>query len=115
MAEYLFQLLEENNISNIIVDTASRRDLMHMRLTNNNAFIRYVGANHQSVYDRLNDWVVRIITCKEQDVGELVFLYIKILKSTHHYYLYTLIRVANKLKGTSLIAHIMGKDPSILF
>ena len=27
------QLLEENNIANIIVDTAGRRDMLHMRLT----------------------------------------------------------------------------------
>ena len=46
IAEELFQLLEENNISNIIVDSAGRRDIMHMRLTNSRAFIRYVGANH---------------------------------------------------------------------
>ena len=31
-----------------------------MRLTNNEAFIRYVGANHKSDYDRLDDWVVRL-------------------------------------------------------
>ncbi|MCD9581265.1 hypothetical protein [Tenacibaculum maritimum] len=31
-----------------------------MRLTNNEAFIRYVGANHTSDYSRLNDWVLRL-------------------------------------------------------
>jgi len=31
-----------------------------MRLTNNEAFIRYVGANHPSDYDRLDDWVIRL-------------------------------------------------------
>ena len=41
------------NISNVIVDTAGRRDLMHMRLTNPTAFVRYVGANHESDYTRL--------------------------------------------------------------
>ena len=33
---------------------------MHMRLTNNEAFIRYVGANHLSDYSRLDDWVIRL-------------------------------------------------------
>jgi uncharacterized protein YecE (DUF72 family) len=51
------QLLEENDVANVLVDTAGRRDMMHMRLTNNEAFVRYVGANHQSDYSRLEDWV----------------------------------------------------------
>ncbi len=55
-----YQLLEENSISNTLVDTAGRRDMMHMRLTNNEAFIRYVGANHPSDYLRLDDWVLRL-------------------------------------------------------
>ena len=55
-----YNLLEENGVSNTIVDTAGRRDMMHMRLTNNEAFIRYVGANHSSDYQRLDDWVLRL-------------------------------------------------------
>ncbi|WP_299122917.1 DUF72 domain-containing protein [uncultured Tenacibaculum sp.] len=54
------ELLEENQIANVLVDTAGRRDMAHMRLTNNEAFIRYVGANHVSDYTRLDDWVVRL-------------------------------------------------------
>lgn len=60
VASEFYQLLEENNVSNTLVDTAGRRDMMHMRLTNNEAFIRYVGANHSSDYSRLDDWVVRL-------------------------------------------------------
>ncbi|WP_299009906.1 DUF72 domain-containing protein [uncultured Tenacibaculum sp.] len=61
------KLFEEYNIANVLVDTAGRRDMMHMRLTNNEAFVRYVGANHPSDYTRLDDWVVRL---KEwNDVG----------------------------------------------
>jgi len=60
VAEDFFQLLEEHNIANVIVDTAGRRDMMHMRLTNNEAFIRYVGANHPTDYDRLNDWINKL-------------------------------------------------------
>ncbi|WP_420573418.1 DUF72 domain-containing protein [Kordia sp.] len=56
----LYHLLEENNIANTLVDTAGRRDIMHMRMTNNEAFIRYVGANHESDYSRLDDWVERL-------------------------------------------------------
>ncbi|KJD32874.1 hypothetical protein PK35_07805 [Tamlana nanhaiensis] len=73
VAEDLFQLLETNNISNIIVDTAGRRDLMHMRLTNATAFVRYVGANHESDYKRLDDWVARLKTWKDQGIKEIDF------------------------------------------
>ena len=60
VANELYQLLQENNIANTLVDTAGRRDIMHMRMTNNEAFIRYVGANHESDYTRLDDWVNRL-------------------------------------------------------
>ncbi|WP_452230204.1 MULTISPECIES: DUF72 domain-containing protein [unclassified Lacinutrix] len=73
IAEDLYTLLEENNISNVIVDTAGRRDLMHMRLTNSTAFVRYVGANHESDYARLDDWVERLKIWKNQGVKEIDF------------------------------------------
>ncbi len=73
VADDLFQLLETNNISNVIVDTAGRRDLMHMRLTNSTAFVRYVGANHPSDYSRLDDWIERLKAWKEQGIKEIDF------------------------------------------
>ncbi len=73
VAEDLYQLLEENNIANLIVDTAGERELMHMRLTNNEAFIRYVGANHPSDYTRLEDWVGRLKKWKEQGLTNIHF------------------------------------------
>ncbi|MFS4447677.1 DUF72 domain-containing protein [Maribacter sp. 2307UL18-2] len=60
VAQELYHLLQENSIANTLVDTAGRRDLMHMRLTNNEAFIRYVGANHPTDYDRIEDWVLKL-------------------------------------------------------
>ena len=73
VAEDLYQLLEENNISNIIVDSAGRRDIMHMRLTNSRAFIRYVGANHKSDYTRLDDWVERLKIWKDNGIKNINF------------------------------------------
>lgn len=73
VAQNLYQLLEENSVANIIVDTAGRRDLMHMRLTNNEAFIRYVGANHPSDYTRLDDWVRRLKTWTDQGLDNIHF------------------------------------------
>lgn len=73
VANQLYDLLEKHNISNVIVDTAGRRDLMHMRLTNPTAFVRYVGANHKSDYTRLDDWVMRLKEWKDQGIKEIDF------------------------------------------
>ncbi|MAU26834.1 MAG: hypothetical protein CMH48_03655 [Muricauda sp.] len=73
VSQELYHLLEENNIANILVDTAGRRDLLHMRLTNNEAFVRYVGANHESDYKRLDDWVERLSVWKRQGLRNVHF------------------------------------------
>lgn len=73
IANELYDLLESNGISNVIVDTAGRRDLMHMRLTNQTAFVRYVGANHPTDYSRLDDWVARLKQWKAQGIKEVNF------------------------------------------
>lgn len=73
VANELYQLLAEHNVANVITDTAGRRDLLHMRLTNNEAFIRYVGANHESDYSRLDDWVNRLQKWNEQGLDNIHF------------------------------------------
>ena len=73
-AAALYKLLEDNRAINVLVDTAGRRDLMHMRLTTPQAFVRYVGANHPtSDYTRLDDWIERIAEWKAQGLQELYF------------------------------------------
>ena len=53
--------LEGRKISNVIVDTAGRRDMLHMRLTTPNAFIRFVGCNVDEIdLKRIDGWVDRI-------------------------------------------------------
>lgn len=66
-------LLEKNNVANIIVDTAGRRDMLHMRLTNSVAFVRYVGANHPSDVERLDDWIDRIKKWRSEGLEKLYF------------------------------------------
>jgi len=73
VANELYRLFEENNISNIIVDTAGRRDLLHMKLTTKDAFIRYNGANHESDYTRLDDWFDQIKVWIENGLENLYF------------------------------------------
>lgn len=73
ISQALYTLLETHKISNIIVDTAGRRDIMHMRLTNSSAFIRFVGANHLSDYQRLDNWVLRLKNWKAEGLQEINF------------------------------------------
>jgi hypothetical protein len=44
-----------------------------MRLTNAEAFVRYVGANHESDYDRLDDWVTRLKDWYDQGLRNIHF------------------------------------------
>ena len=72
-SQKLYYLLEANNIANVLVDTAGRRDIMHMRMTNNEAFIRFVGANHPSDYDRIDAWVDRLEKWIAQGLHQIDF------------------------------------------
>lgn len=72
-AEKFYQLLESKGITNVLVDTAGRRDMMHMRLTTPAAFVRYVGANHPTDYPRLDDLLGRIKTWQAQGLQKLYF------------------------------------------
>lgn len=73
VADELYSLLEENSVAPVLVDTAGRRDLMHMRLTNNEAFVRYVGANHPTDYSRLDEWVPRLKKWVDQGLQNIHF------------------------------------------
>ncbi|MDQ0476921.1 DUF72 domain-containing protein [Chryseobacterium sp. MDT2-18] len=66
-------LFEKYAVTNIIVDTAGRRDMLHMRLTTPTAFIRYVGANADSDYTRLDDWIDRIKVWEKEGLENLNF------------------------------------------
>jgi uncharacterized protein YecE (DUF72 family) len=72
-SDQLSDLLREEDKIAIIVDTAGRRDLLHMRLSSPHAFIRYVGANHPSDYTRLDDWISRIKEWRQEGLKSLHF------------------------------------------
>jgi uncharacterized protein YecE (DUF72 family) len=70
----LYNLLETRGITNVLVDSAGRRDLMHMRLTTPVAFIRWVGANEpESDRARLDEWIGRIAKWKKAGLQKLFF------------------------------------------
>ena len=116
IAEELYHLLEENNIANILVDTAGRRDIMHMRLTNNEAFVRYVGANHESDYARLDDWVMRLVEWKEKGLTNIHFFVHQNMELESPLLSAYFIKRLNEKLGTDLhIPKTLGKGGPTLF
>ncbi|AEV32356.1 hypothetical protein Oweho_1359 [Owenweeksia hongkongensis DSM 17368] len=73
VATEIYNMLEAYNATNIIVDTAGRRDMLHMRLTTPYAFVRYVGANVDSDYDRLDDWLDKLEPWIKQGIKGIYF------------------------------------------
>lgn len=74
VSEEVYSLFEKHQVTNIVVDTAARRDLLHMRLTTPKAFIRYVGANDpQSDRERLDDWINRLSVWVDQGLRDIYF------------------------------------------
>lgn len=70
----VYELFEKNQVTNILVDAAGRRDLLHMRFTTPFAFIRYVGANDpQSDRQRLDDWISRLKIWVDQGLRDIYF------------------------------------------
>lgn len=82
ISKELYDLFEKNYITNMVVDTAGRRDLADMRLTTPKAFIWYVGSNHhESDRERLDGWVERLKKWIHFGMREVCFfLFIKMLK-----------------------------------
>ena len=102
VAGELYELMEANNITNVLVDTAGRRDLMHMRLTTPTAFIRWVGANDPtSDRARLDEWVERIADWKKQGLNELnFFVHQNIEKESPLLSAYFIERLNNRIDAT---------------
>lgn len=59
----LSNYLYKNNMTLVLTDTPMRRDVLHMRLTNKTAFIRFnANDKHDSDYKRINEWIKRLYT-----------------------------------------------------
>lgn len=70
----LTSLLEQQKAGFVITDASGRRDGVHMRLTTPQAFIRFVGNGlHPTDYTRIDDWVQRIRSWKEQGIHKVYF------------------------------------------
>ncbi len=102
VASRVYQLFEQHNIANVLVDTAGRRDLIHMRLTSPTAFVRYVGANHESDYARLDGWIERLKIWKEHGLQNLYFFVHQNLEKESPLLAAYFIKKLNKEFGTDL-------------
>lgn len=109
------ELFEMNNITNIIVDTAGRRDMLHMRLTTSDAFIRYVGANAESDYARLDDWLERIKVWKKEGLQNLYFFVHQNVEKASPLLSAYFIEKVNKEFGTNINIPTMASEQPSLF
>jgi len=85
-----------------------------MRLTTPVAFIRYVGANHESDYTRLDDWIARIKLWKNAGLQKLYFFIHQNIEKASPLLSAYLIENINKELGTNLHVPKMD-DPKTRF
>ncbi|MEO9872031.1 MAG: DUF72 domain-containing protein [Ekhidna sp.] len=114
VANEVYALFEENGISNIVTDTAGRRDLLHMRLTSPNVFVRYVGANHESDYSRLDTWMKRVKNWTDGGMENLYFFVHQNLEKESPVLSAYFTQKLNKELGLKLTIPV-GQDQASLF
>jgi uncharacterized protein YecE (DUF72 family) len=67
-------IFEQLNVGFVMIDTAGRRDTIHMRLTTPEAFIRFQGYGlHPTDYTRVDAWVQRIKKWMELGIEKVFF------------------------------------------
>ena len=109
------ELFEKHHITNIIVDTAGRRDMLHMRLTTTSAFIRYVGANAESDYQRLDDWLNRLTKWKEEGLENVYFFVHQNIEKASPLLSAHFIKEMNEKWGTSIHIPTLADNKAVLF
>ncbi|TDG35688.1 DUF72 domain-containing protein [Pedobacter changchengzhani] len=112
------QLFKENGITNILVDTSGRRDMLHMHLTTPTAFIRFVGANDDLIdKKRLDDWIERIVKWKKEGLENLFFFVHQNIELSSPLFSAYFIEKLNEAIGTDLTIPVManGNSPQSLF
>lgn len=73
VVEELNHILMRHSVDNIITDSLGRRDMVHMRLTTNRAFVRFAAADHPSDLVRLNAWADRLLLWWNSGIEEVAF------------------------------------------
>jgi uncharacterized protein YecE (DUF72 family) len=69
-----FNTFEKLKTGSVITDASGRRDCVHMRLTTNEAFIRFVGNGlHPTDYTRIDEWVARMKKWNDEGIKTIYF------------------------------------------
>lgn len=114
-ADQLYRLLVQTGTTNVLVDTAGRRDMLHMRLSTPSAFIRYVGANHPTDYKRLDDWLEVIAEWRKAGLRQLNFFVHQNIEKESPLLSAYLIRELNERFGLKLtIPHLLNVQQTLL-
>lgn len=72
--EKLIECCQTLNKGLVITDTVGRRDVLHNRLTQPQAFIRFVGNSlHTTDYSRIDEWIEKLKSWFKQGLEELYF------------------------------------------
>lgn len=117
--EPLARILEKHQIATVITDVAGRRDVLHQRLTNDTAMIRFVGNGlHATDYERVDAWVAQLKNWLDQGLKKVYFFPHEpdnLLAPEMAEYLVQQIRqqIAIELRGPNLILEDDGKQFSL--
>jgi uncharacterized protein YecE (DUF72 family) len=73
--EEYFNILSEFNCTPLITDVSGRRDLLHMAITNQKVFVRWVGNGlHKTDFERIKEWKNRISEWSKRGITEIYFM-----------------------------------------
>lgn len=100
--ESLGNFLENNNVIFTLVDTPGRRDMLHMRLTSNSAFIRWVATNEAIDSIRIEEWSQRIAKWHSTGIKEIGFFVHQPLSDEKPFLIADLIKKVNEKLGTQI-------------
>lgn len=100
--EQYAQLLQQNCMTNVIVDTSGRRDVLHLRLTTPHLFVRFASAYDAIDYERLDDWIEVIKTLKANGLQSVNFFIHQGLQGEEELYATYFVEKLNKELGLNV-------------
>lgn len=114
---YLCNFLYKNQMSLVITDTPGRRDVVHMRLTNRTAMIRFKAVNQTDIdRRRMHVWILRAKNWIEKGLEEFYFFIHTEDKSHMPYLAVYFIETLEKETGIALKAPFIfktGEEPDL--
>ncbi len=98
----LFDLFKANQITTVLTDTPGRRDLLHMALTTDKAFIRFVSSYHQHDFQRMDDWAIRLKEWKRKGLSSIYFFIHQDMEKNYTFLSTSLTKKFNEVLGSKL-------------